>query len=336
MGSITDVQGVRVGHYTDLNGITGCTVVLCEGGAVGGVSVRGAAPGTRETDLMRPGRLVHRVQAILLSGGSAFGLQAAGGVMQFLEEQGIGFPTLAGPVPIVPAAILYDLGIGEATARPDAAAGYAACQAASAGPIKEGSAGAGTGATVGKVLGPAGAMKGGIGTASVHSVGGITVGALAVVNSYGDVVDPTGRVLAGTRDPSGNRFPGSAALLQQGAWRRRSLGVGGTPVNTTLAVVATDAALTKEDTNWLAEASQDAVAIAIRPGHTGVDGDTVFALSLGNPDTHTPYTERDPLLLTAIASASVSALAEAISRAVLLASSLGGVPARGDILYDTI
>ena len=215
-GAITDVPGVRVGHFTDMRRPTGCTVVLTEDGAVGGVDVRGSAPGTRETDLLDPSNLVDKVNAVLLSGGSAFGLAAATGVVRWLEAHGIGYPAGPARVPIVPAAILFDLGVGDPTIRPDDAAGYAACEAASAEPPAQGSVGAGAGATVGKLFGMARAMKGGIGTASVR-VGKITVGAIVAVNAVGDVRDPAnGAVLAGARSATGTRGSGAAEAVLRG------------------------------------------------------------------------------------------------------------------------
>ncbi len=300
-GSICDVPGVRVGHWTNLEAGTGCTVVLCEGGAVGGVDVRGAAPGTRETDLLRPGNLVERVHAVLLSGGSAFGLDAASGVMRYLEERRVGFATPAGPVPIVPAAVLYDLALGRADVRPDAAAGYAACQAASTAPA-EGSVGAGTGATVAKWAGPQRAVKGGTGTAARRLPGGVVVGAIAAVNALGSVHDPrTGAPIAAPTGAGGSTRP--------------PLGGG----NTTLVVVATSAALDKAGANRLASVAHDGIALAVRPAHTAFDGDTVFALSLG--------TEGDPAVdPVLLASAAVDVVAEAIVRAVRAATPLHGVP----------
>src|SRR3990172_5687935 len=198
--AITDVPGIRVGHADDAEALTGCTVILCERGAIGGVDQHGGAPGTRETDLLRPMHLVQKVHAVLLAGGSAFGLEAAGGVVRFLEERRVGFNVRSARVPIVPAAILFALGVGRADVRTDAAMGYAACMRASTDPPAEGNAGAGMGATVGKLLGMRGAMKSGIGTASVDAGGGIVVGALVAVNALGDVVDPeTGEILAGLR-----------------------------------------------------------------------------------------------------------------------------------------
>lgn len=325
MGAITDIPGIRVGHYTDLEGITGCTVVLCGTGAVAGVAVRGAAPGTRETDLLRPTHLVQQAHAVLLAGGSAFGLDAAGGVMRYLEEQGIGHRTSGGLVPIVPAAILYDLAIGNPKARPDAAAGYAACRAASAGPPAEGSVGAGTGATVGKVLGMQSAMKGGLGTASVTLLGDIIVGAIVAVNAYGDVVEPaTGRIVAGAHDRQAGAFLDSAAQLRAGHWRSRPDGT-----NTVIGVIATNASLDKEQANRMADIAHDGLALAIRPAHTMVDGDVTFVLALADGSAGRPV---GPLELSAIASAAVQALAEAIVRGVRLARGLGGVPGVGHIV----
>lgn len=315
--AITDVKPIRVGHWTDERAATGCTVVLCgEKGAVAGVDVRGGAPGTREIGLLDPTCLVQRVHAVCLSGGSAFGLAAADGVMRYLEEQGIGFETGIVRVPIVPAAILFDLALGDASVRPDAAAGYAACQAATDGPLAEGSVGAGTGATVGKLRGLAGAMKGGVGTASCQISGGVVVGALAAVNSFGDVMDPqTGGIVAGARRTDGEGFMDmEAALLGGGLSAQRLL------AHTTLGVVATDAALTKAQTTRVAQMAQDGLARAIRPVHP-LDGDTVFALSLGER-------EGDVAQVGAVAA---RVLGEAILRAVRKAKGLHGVPAILDL-----
>jgi L-aminopeptidase/D-esterase-like protein len=297
-GDVTDVPGIRVGHWTDAVGMTGCTVVLLpDAGAVTSVEVRGAAPGTRETDLLSPDNTVQVAHAVLLSGGSAFGLAAADGVMQRLAERGIG--VLAGPalVPIVPAAVLFDLGYGDVAAHPDAASGRAATLAAeSGGPCGTGPVGAGAGATVGKLLGDP--TPTGLGTASLRlpggATGGATVGAVAAVNAVGDVVDESGQLLAG---------PGTVeALLTQGA---PAPPVAGT--NTTLALVATDAPLTKTQAHRLAVVAHDAYALAIRPVHTPYDGDTVFAVSTGTAD---PV---DDLVLQ---TAAVEVLASAIRNAV--------------------
>ncbi len=311
--SITDVPGIAVGHATDLVHLTGCTVVLCEAGAVCAASVLGGAPGTRETDLLRAENTVDRVHAVVLTGGSAFGLAAADGVVRFLEARGIGLETGAARVPIVPAAVLYDLGVGSAGVRPDAAMGEAACRAAHRGPVEEGCVGAGTGATVGKVLGHAGAMKSGVGSWSTRIVGGSTVGALVATNAFGDVLDPrTGAVLAGARDPGTGRLVGTASRLQ-------AVGLPSGPrllESTTIGVVATDAALTKAEALRLALAAHTGLARAVSPSHTSVDGDTIFVLSTGTRAA-------DALALQAAAAEVVT---EAVVRSVRAARTLGGVP----------
>ena len=278
-GAITQVRGLEVGQFTDPRRPTGCSVVIARTGAVGGVDVRGAAPGTRETDLLDPANLVGVVHAVLLTGGSAWGLDAAGGVMRWLEEEGVGLYVGSAPgqvVPIVPAAVLFDLHVGDARIRPDAAAGYAACQAAGD-EIAQGNAGAGAGATVGKLFGMPYAMKGGIGTASV-TLEGVTVGALIAVNALGDVVDPaTGQPIAGARTEDGQQLRGSVAAALAGD-KPLALLAG---ANTTIGVVATDAPLTKAQCQRLAGAGHDGLARAIRPVHTMSDGDTLFALSTG-------------------------------------------------------
>ncbi len=276
-GAITDVPGIKVGHHTDSRRPTGCTVILCEDGAVGGVDVRGSAPGTRETDLLAPVNLVDTVHAVLLSGGSSFGLDAAGGVVRWLEERGFGFPVGPARVPIVPAAILFDLWIGDQRIRPDAQAGYAACENASAQAPEEGSVGAGAGATVGKLFGLDRAMKGGIGTAALK-VGGITVGAIVAVNPVGDVIDPAGAgVVAGSRDANGRRWAGTTAAILRGEMPPM-LQAG---MATTIGLVATDAQLTKAQAQKIAQMSHDGLARTIDPVHTMFDGDTMFALGTG-------------------------------------------------------
>ena len=278
-GAITQVRGLEVGQFTDPRRPTGCSVVIARTGAVGGVDVRGAAPGTRETDLLDPANLVGVVHAVLLTGGSAWGLDAAGGVMRWLEEEGVGLYVGSAPgqvVPIVPAAVLFDLHVGDARIRPDAAAGYAACQAAGD-EIAQGNAGDGAGATVGKLFGMPYAMKGGIGTASV-TLEGVTVGALIAVNALGDVVDPAaGTPIAGARTEDGQQLRGSVAAALAGD-KPLALLAG---ANTTIGVVATDAPLTKAQCQRLAGAGHDGLARAIRPVHTMSDGDTLFALSTG-------------------------------------------------------
>ena len=275
--AITDVGGIEVGHHTDSRRPTGCTVIITRGGAVAGVDVRGAAPGTRETDLLHPSNLVDRVHAILLAGGSAWGLDAASGVMQWLEENNIGLPVGFGLVPIVPAAVLFDLPVGDARIRPDAAAGYAACVAASAHAPDQGSVGAGAGALVGKIFGLKRAMRGGIGTASI-TVDGITVGAIVACNAVGDVIDPnTGQVLAGARTLDGKSLLNSRDALLAGMSPQPVL--AGT--NTTIGVVATDAIVTKAQAHRLAQVAHDGLARSINPVHTLSDGDTLFALGTG-------------------------------------------------------
>ena len=278
-GAITQVRGLEVGQFTDPRRPTGCSVVIARTGAVGGVDVRGAAPGTRETDLLDPANLVGVVHAVLLTGGSAWGLDAAGGVMRWLEEEGVGLYVGSAPgqvVPIVPAAVLFDLHLGDARIRPDAAAGYAACQAAGD-EIAQGNAGAGAGATVGKLFGMPYALKGGIGTASV-TLEGVTVGALIAVNALGDVVDPAaGTPIAGARTEDGQQLRGSVVAALAGD-KPLALLAG---ANTTIGVVATDAPLTKAQCQRLAGAGHDGLARAIRPVHTMSDGDTLFALSTG-------------------------------------------------------
>jgi L-aminopeptidase/D-esterase-like protein len=314
--AITDVAGVEVGHYTDLQAATGCTVLLFEEGAVGGVEVRGAAPATRETDLLRPLRLVQRAHAVLLAGGSAFGLDAATGVMRYLEERNIGFDTRVVKVPIVPAAVLFDLDLGDPSARPDSDAGYQACLAAEATPPPEGNVGAGTGATVGKLLGLPQAMKGGLGTASQEMGEGLVVGALVAVNCLGDVVDPqTGQILAGARHPEAGGFLNSSEAIKQ--WPAHTT----SPLaNTTIGVVATNARLSKEETNKLAQLALDGYSHAIRPT-TMYDGDALFAFSAGDKAGD----------LSAIGAAGSQAVAEAIVRAIKSAESLYGIPAHRDI-----
>jgi L-aminopeptidase/D-esterase-like protein len=293
------VPGVRVGHWTDRVGITGCTVVLFPPGTVGSVDVKGGAPGTRETDAIRPGTLTPEVHAVVLTGGSAFGLAAADGVQRWLEGRGIGFDTGVARVPIVPAAVLFDLGLGDASARPDAAAGVAACEAASDGQVAEGSVGAGTGASVAKLPDPAAGWKGGIGSASVVE-GEVVVAALAAVNALGAIVDEDGSPIAENRNPEAVPAPWTG--------------------NTVLVVVATNATLTKERAQLLARAGSDGVSLAVRPSHTMWDGDAVFALGTGAVAAEQPALEE----------ASTRAVAEAIRRGVRLAEPLGGLPAVGE------
>jgi L-aminopeptidase/D-esterase-like protein len=274
--TITAVPGLRVGHAQNDEALTGCTVILCEDGAVGGVDQRGGAPGTRETDLLRPMHRVEKVHGILLTGGSAFGLEAAGGVMRYLEERGIGFDVGVARVPIVPAAVIFDLAIGRADVRPDALMAYQACLNATTDPVIEGSIGAGTGATVGKILGMPNASKAGVGSASVEIVNGLFVGALVVVNALGDVIDPqNGEIIAGARSEQG--FADTLDVLRN-LLNPPAASAG----NTVIGVVATNAQLSKEEANKVAQMAHDGLARAVRPAHTMYDGDTIFALSTGD------------------------------------------------------
>jgi L-aminopeptidase/D-esterase-like protein len=314
---ITAVPGVEVGHFTDTRRPTGCTAVLFRKGAVAGVDVRGAAPGTRETDLLNPLNTVQQIHAIMLSGGSAYGLDTATGAMRFLEEHGIGFHIGGQIVPIVPAAILYDLGVGDGHIRPDAAAGYAACKAASGGAVAEGSIGAGAGATIGKLFGPRSMMKSGIGNASL-AVGstGIIVGAIVAVNAVGDVVEPaTGHIIAGARKPDGSGFMDTMGRLREGKGR----GEGEAGRNTTIGVVATNATFDKAQMTKIAQMAHDGLARAINPVHTTMDGDTLFAASTG-----TAKSAMDHGVIGAIAAEVMSA---AVLRAVRMATGVLGIPA---------
>lgn len=309
-GSITDVSGIEVGHDTDLRRPTGCTVVIARAGAVAGVDVRGAAPGTRETDLLEPGNLVQQVHAVLLAGGSAWGLDAAAGVMRWLEEQGQGLLTPHGRVPLVPAAVIYDLGVGDARIRPDQEAGYRACKDASSAPPAQGNVGAGAGATVGKFNGMARAMKGGLGTASLR-VDGVTMGALVVCNAMGDVQDPAdARLLAGARQDDGLAMLDTRAALLAG--QRPAVPLAGT--NTTIGVIATDAVIDKTQARRLAQVAHDGLARTINPVHTQFDGDTLFALGTGASGK-----TADALLLATLAA---EATARATVNAVLAARTL--------------
>jgi L-aminopeptidase/D-esterase-like protein len=324
--AITDVPGIVVGHDTETRRPTGCTVLIARDGAVAGVDVRGAAPGTRETDLLHPSNLVDRVHAILLAGGSAWGLDAAAGVMRWLEENGIGLPVHYGLVPIVPAAVLFDLPVGDARIRPDAEAGYRACVAAGAQAPAQGNVGAGAGALVGKLFGIDRAMKGGIGSAAV-TVGGVTVGALVACNALGDVVDPaSGAVLAGARTRDGRELLDIRRAILAGEQPQPLL--AGT--NTTLAVIATDAVLNKAQAHRLAQAGHDGLARTINPVHTMSDGDTVFAMATGVSGT--------PAQMMVLATLAAEVTARATVRAVLAAHgvTLGGNrwPAHRDLFGD--
>jgi L-aminopeptidase/D-esterase-like protein len=329
MDSLTDVPGIRVGHADDPEALTGCTVVLCERGAVCGVDQRGGAPGTRETDLLRPMHLVQKVHAVLLAGGSAYGLDAASGVMRYLEERGVGFDAQVAKVPIVPAAILFDLAIGRADVRPDADMGYQASENASSQKPAEGNAGAGMGATLGGMLGPAGRMKSGIGTASEALGGGVIVGAIVAVNSLGDVIDPeTAEILAGTRPAKvgpiklGGEGPFADALKVMKSMAGKTLLRFASKGNTVIGVVATNADLTKEGANKVAQMAQDGLARAIRPAHTMLDGDTLFALSTGGKAVD----------VNIVGAYAAEVVARAIIGAVMAAESAGGLPSAADLV----
>jgi L-aminopeptidase/D-esterase-like protein len=319
---LTQIPGIRVGHASDTGGCTGCTVILCPEGTVAGVDVRGSAAGTRDMDALSPLHLVPHIHAVLLAGGSAFGLDAAAGVMRFLEERGVGFDVQVTRVPIVPTAILFDLRLGSSRARPDAPMAYAACQHAATGPVAEGSVGAGTGATVGKLFGISQAMKSGLGTAGLESSGGLRVAALAVVNAFGDVRDPeTGRLLAGSREsPESHRLVDTAAAMRRGIVRR---GYGNE--NTTLAVVATNARLTKVQATKMAQMAHQGLVRTIVPVHTSLDGDLVISLATG------PAKGGIEADLNRVGLAAADAVAQAIVRAVKTATTLGGLPAWSDL-----
>ena len=318
---LTDLSGLEVGHYTDRAHATGCTVVLCRQGAVGGVDVRGASPGTRETDLLRAESTVAHVHGVALSGGSAYGLATADGVMRYLEERAIGHRVGSVVVPIVPAAILFDLGLATHRVRPGEAEGYAAATAAAPGPVEQGSVGAGTGAVVGKALGRASGMKGGVGTASYDLGHGVLVAALVAVNAVGGVVDPdSGQLLAGPRDETG-RVLDSVGLFGDPAYGHRSPPNQPAPeplTNTTIGVVATSASLTGAQANRLAQVSHDGLALAIRPCHTLHDGDTMFALATGMVEA--------PDDLSRIYAVAPTVVARAVVKAIRLAEGLAGVP----------
>jgi L-aminopeptidase/D-esterase-like protein len=325
--AITDVRGIEVGHAQNEEALTGCTVILSRKGAVAGVDVRGGASGTRETDLLDPINFVEKVHAITLAGGSAFGLDAASGVMKYLEEKKIGFNTGIAKVPIIPAAILYDLGIGQADVRPDAVMGYEAAASASSGKPAEGNVGAGTGASVGKMFGAKLSMKSGEGTASMDIGGGVVVGALVAVNAWGDVVDPnTNEIIAGLRSGKvgparvGGREYFAETLIMMRKPVGRSLMKLATRVNTVIGVVATNAKLTKAQATKVAQMAQDGIARTIRPAHTMLDGDVIFALSTGNRKAD----------VTSVGAFAAEVMAQAIIRGVKMASEAGGLPGLSD------
>lgn len=321
--AITDVRGIEVGHAQDEEALTGCTVIVCRRGAVAGVDVRGGAPGTRETDLLDPVNLVEKVHALVLAGGSAYGLDAASGVMRYLEEKKIGFNTGIAKVPIVPSAILYDLNIGRADVRPDSAMGYRAAASASSAAPAEGNAGAGLGASVGKMFGLSLAMKAGIGTTSMEIGGGVVVGALVAVNAWGDVVDPqTNQIIAGLRAGKvgplrvGKKdyFADTLAMLKSSVGRG-VLGLA-SRANTVIGVIATNAKLTKAQATKVAQMAQDGVARTIRPAHTMLDGDVIFALATGAKGAD----------VSSVGAFAAEVMAEAIPRAVRMAAAAGNLP----------
>jgi L-aminopeptidase/D-esterase-like protein len=318
---LTAVDGIRVGHFTLTEKPTGCTVILAEKGATGGVSVRGAAPGTRETDLLDPSNLVEQVHGIVLSGGSAFGLDTATGVMRYLEERKVGFPFGGAYVPIVPAAVLFDLPVaGKPLIRPDASCGYEAAKAAATTTMAEGSVGAGAGATVGKFGGGGKPMKGGIGTASITLASGLTVAAVVAVNAAGDIIDPaTGRIVAGALAGDGQTFLDARKILRNGG----AVAQPRPAENTTLAVIATNAKLTKAQARKVADMGHDGFARTIVPAHTMADGDTIFALATGS------YTGE--VNMTVIGALGAEMVADALLRAVREATGIPGYPAVRDL-----
>ena len=320
-GSLTDVPGVKVGHWTSDRRPTGCTVILTESGATAGVDVRGGGPGTRETDLLRPEMSVQRVHAVVLSGGSAYGLVTADGVMQHLEEQGVGFRAGRFVVPIVPAAILFDLGMGDGAIRPSRTSGYEAARRASTAPVEQGTVGAGAGATVGKMLGAARSMKGGLGSASLR-VGELVVGAVVAVNAIGDVVDPaTGEIVAGALAEDSQSFADAAQLIRQG------LGFSNVrpQENTSIGVVAINANCTQAQATKIAQMAHDGLARTIRPAHMPFDGDTIFALATGGESA-------DHQLLGLAGALAADAVAQAVLAAVMHAESAADRPSRREIL----
>jgi len=324
--AITDIPGIEVGQAQDDEALTGCTVILCRKGAVGGVDVRGSAPGTRETDLLNPINLVDKVHAVVLAGGSAFGLDAASGVMKYLSEQKIGYGIGATRVPIVPAAILFDLALSGSARHPDLEMGYTAVSTAQSGPVAEGNVGAGTGASVGKIFGMAGAMKSGLGTASLEIGGGVVVGAIVAVNTFGDVLDPaTSQIIAGARPArlgplklgGSKEFADTLKVMQTFTGRTiLNFATGG---NTVIAVVASNARFDKAQTTKMAQMAHDGLARAVRPAHTMLDGDTIFALATGQKKAD----------VSTVGAFAAEVLAQAIVRAVQAAKPAGGLPAAG-------
>jgi len=325
LNAITDVPGIKVGHASDFKALTGCTVILCGEGAIGAVDIRGTAAGTRQIDALAHLHLVDKIHAILLAGGSAFGLDAAGGVMAYLEEKGMGFDVVKTKIPIVPSAVIFDFGIGDFRVRPDRAMGYQACLNASK-KVEEGSVGAGTGATVGKLFGIERAMKGGVGTSSIQGPKGLIVGALVVVNAFGDVFDPvSNQILAGARRSKGSfQLSNSSKWMKKGVTRKK-FGVttpsDSTAFNTTLGVIATNANFTKKELHQVAQIAHSGLAKVISPLHTTFDGDLIFALSYGKKKAD----------VNTIGLLGEAALSESVRRAVTKAKGFGLIPAYQDI-----
>ncbi|MDI7260699.1 MAG: P1 family peptidase [Thermodesulfobacteriota bacterium] len=326
LNAITDVPGIKVGHSSDFKALTGCTVILCEEGAIGGVDIRGTATGTRQIDALTYLHLVEKIHAILFTGGSAFGLDAAGGVMTFLEERGKGFDVVKTKIPIVPTAVIFDFGIGDFHVRPDHKMGYEACFNASK-KVEEGSVGVGTGATVGKLFGIERAMKGGVGTSSIRGPEGIVVGALVVVNAFGDVCDPeSNQILAGARKSKNSfQLANSSGWIKKGVTRKQFGAL--TPsdpsaFNTTLGVIATNANLSTKEVHQIARIAQSGLAKVISPIHTTFDGDMVFALSMGKKKAD----------VNTIGLLGETALIESVKRAAIQADGFGVIPAYRDII----
>jgi L-aminopeptidase/D-esterase-like protein len=325
LSAITDVPGIKVGHSSDFKALTGCTVLLCEEGAAGGVDIRGTAAATRQIDALSLLHLVDHVHAILLTGGSAFGLDATGGVMSFLEERGSGFDVIKTKVPSVPTAVIFDLGIGDPHVRPDRQMGYQACLNASR-KVEEGSVGVGTGATVGKLFGVERAMKGGVGTASIQGMKGLIVGALVVVNAFGDVIDPhSNQVLVGARKSKKSlQLANSSTWIKQGVTRRQFGVVGSSNAstfNTTLGIIATNANLTKKEVHQVAQIAHSGLAKMISPLHSTFDGDLIFAISYGKKKAD----------VNTVGLLGEAALMEAVQRAIKKADGFGIVPAYKDL-----
>ena len=314
-----EIPGFQIGHAQDIQALTGCTVIICEAGAVAGVDQRGGAPGTRETDALRPMHLVERAHAVLLAGGSAFGLDAASGVMRYLEEKGSGYPTGITNVPIVPAAVLFDLGLGKSDVRPDAQMGYQACINAVDNFSAEGNIGAGTGAAVGKLMGMDRAMKAGIGIAGLSFANGLLISAVAAVNALGDVIDPmTGSIIAGVRHPQGGFANTLHLLSDMGERKLNDPTLGG---NTTIGVVLTNARLSNQQANKVAQMAQDGLARAVRPAHTMLDGDTLFTMAYGDVQAD----------INVVGSLAAEVFSAAVVRAAKMAVSAGGLPSSREI-----